>query len=623
MRLYSGTSSQFVEDTLLNQIGEKLKVAYETYFQYGPSPSEMRSWRNSLRALSDVVQYSKLLDHGVILEYQLPLSSLRLDCILSGRDKDQSDRAVIIELKQWDKIEDGTGENEIVTWLGGSKREVLHPSVQVARYKSYLQDLHTAFYEGPRPIGLDACAYMHNYSHDSDEVVYSMKFGDALRECPLFTADDVNKLKSFLTTRLEMGHGMEVLKRIEKSKYRPSRKLMDHVADVIKGKSEYVLLDEQQVVYDTVFAWARHGFHDKRKIVIIVKGGPGTGKSVIALNLMADLLRNGYNSHYVTGSRAFTQTLRKIVGTRGAVQFKFTHNYTETELNEVDVLICDEAHRIRESSSTWLTPKHKRKDTIQIEELIHASKVSVYFIDDHQIVRPNEIGSVEYIRKFAQKNDCRIFEYELQAQFRCSGSSAFVNWLDNMLEIRRTSNVYWTPDGSFDFRIFDSPEALEKEIRTKISQGFTARVTAGFCWPWSKPNKDGTLKDDVVIGEFRRPWNASPDARKLAPGIPKANLWAYDPRGMNQIGCIYTAQGFEFDYVGVIMGSDLTYDPAMETWQAHPENSYDRVVKQSRGKYLTLVKDAYRVLLSRGMKGCYVYFLNAQTEKYFRSRIKT
>ena len=415
---------------------------------------------------------------------------------------------------------------------------------------------------------------------------------------------------------------MDVLARIEDGRYRPSKKLLDHVAGVIKGRPEYVLLDEQLVVYDKVLSCAAKGFRDRRTTVLIVKGGPGTGKSVIAINLMADLSLRGFNAHYATGSRAFTGTLRKIIGPRGSVQFKYFNSYMDAEPNAVDVLICDEAHRIREKSYNRFTAKRKRVETPQIDQLLNAGKVVVFLLDDNQVVRPNEIGSAEFIKARALERGCEVFEYELEAQFRCQGSDAFVNWVNNTLGIRRTANAIWTGTEDFDFRIMESPEALEEAIERRVAEGFSARVTAGFCWPWSNPNPDGTLVDDVVIGEYRRPWNAKSDAGRLAKGIPKEKLWAHDPNGINQVGCIYTAQGFEFDYVGVIFGTDLTYDLDRQVWVGHREASHDTVVKRSKDRFTELVKNTYRVLLTRGMLGCYVYFMDKDTERFVKSRME-
>ena len=536
MRLYEGTSRQFIDDCVHNQIAQKLQAAFVRHYRYKPAPSEIQSWRSSLKSVSQVFQHADLTDHGVVLEYQLPTTSKRLDCLITGRDENNGDNAVIIELKQWDQCAECDGDNEVLTWVGGGQREVLHPSVQVGQYKMYLADGHTAFHEGQNPIALQACAYLHNYSFHRNDVLLMDKFQESLKQHPLFSADDVDDFYDYLRTALVKGNGQDVLRRFLDGRYRPSKKLMQHVSEVIKGNPEYVLLDEQLIAYDRVFAAARTGFHKSDTTAIIVKGGPGTGKSVIALNLMGDLMAENYNTHYATGSRAFTQTLQTIIGRRGAQQFKYFNSYMQAEGKLVDVLICDEAHRIRITSNDRYTPKTQQTNLAQIEELLDVAKVCVFFIDDDQVVRPDEIGSVDYIRRHTQARNGRIYEYELEAQFRCSGSDAFVNWINNTLGISRTATPIWGVDEEFDFRILDTPESLETAIREKADQGHSARLTAGFCWPWSKtPNPDGTLNEDVVIGGWRRAWNARPEATRLAKGIPKATLWAHDPGGIDQV----------------------------------------------------------------------------------------
>jgi len=610
-----------LDDTIHNEIGDKLKESFFQYFRYYPSPNEVQSWRNSLRAVSQVFDYSGLHDHGVILEYQLPQTSKRLDCMITGKDQSGSDRAVVIELKQWEKCEASDGENEVSTWVGGAKREVLHPSVQVGQYKMYLQDLHPAF-EGEGSIKLDAVSYLHNYSPMKNDELLSKKFTEKIEANPLFCANSVDTFSMYLKDKLSAGGGLPILERVEKSEYKVSKKLMDYVSKTIKEKSEYVLLDEQLVVYDKVFSLVKQGIKKNKKSVVIIKGGPGTGKSVIAINLMADLLRAGYDTNYATGSKAFTETLRKKIGARGAVQFKYFNSYMNSSKDALNVLIADESHRIRETSNNRFTKKAMRSDTPQIEELIGASKIGVFFIDDKQNVRPNETGSAEFIKDTAIEMGCDIYEYELEAQFRCSGSDAFVNWIDNTLGIRRTANVIWDQKEEFDFQIVDSPQELYTKIKQKNDmKQSSARLVAGFCWPWSNPNSDGTLVDDVKIGDFKMPWEGK-DGYKLAKGIPPASLWPNDPNGVNQIGSIYTIQGFEFDYVGIIIGKDLIYNFENQTWIARRENSADSVVKRSGEKLVELLKNTYRVLLTRGMKGCYVYFVDRETELFFKSRIE-
>ena len=622
MRLYSGTTKSLIEDSTCNRIASKLKDAFFHEFRFQPSVAEVNSWNNSLRAVSQVFQASSLIDNGVLLELQLPLTSKRLDCLISGYDMQKSANAVVVELKQWEGCSGASGKNEVATFVGGRIRDVLHPAVQVGQYMTYLADCHSAF-QGDDAININACSYLHNYSRIAVDPLFSPQFSEQLSKCPVFTADDVPQFTAFLNQRVPLGDAGSVTARVEESKYRPSKKLLDHVAKVIRGKPEYILLDEQLVVFDQVLHEAESAANGKKKTVIIVRGGPGTGKSVIAMNLLGDLSGRGLNAHYVTGSRAFTSTLRAILGNRGAAQVRYFNGYMEADVNVLDVLIADEAHRIRETSNNRFTPKTKQSKLPQIEELLKVSKTSVFFIDDNQVVRPGEIGSVDYIRNTAQAMQCNVREFELEAQFRCGGSDAFIQWINNTLGVDRTPNVIWDERDSFDFRIISSPEALEQAIRQKSVEHYTARMTAGFCWPWSAPRPDGTLVDDVVIEEYSRPWNAKSDGGHLASGIPKESLWAYDPAGLNQIGCVYTAQGFEFDYVGVIFGTDLVYMPDTGTWRGDQTKSFDSVVKRSGPRFVQMVKNTYRVLLTRGIKGCYVTFLDKNTEHFFRSRMES
>ena len=622
MRLYSGMSEDFIRDTTHNHVAERLREAFFAYYRYNPPPAEVNSWRNSLRAMKDVLEIASLRDHGMLLEYQLPLTSRRIDCIVCGRDEGDTDQAVIVELKQWERCEPAEPDKVVSSWVGGRQREVLHPSVQVGQYRQYLEDTHTAFYEGPRPIRLSSCSYLHNYLPEATDPILAPKFREVLRANPLFDVDGAEPLANYLKDRLAQGNGRAVLQRVEASRFRPSRKLMDHVSETIKSRSPWILLDEQLVVFERIRSTVKSGVFGRQKQVVIVRGGPGTGKSVLAINLMAELLREGRNAHYATGSRAFTETLWEIIGSRSRATFRYFNSYGRAEFNGVDVLICDESHRIRETSNSRFVKKRLRSTKAQVREILDAAKVAVFFIDDRQIVRPNEIGSTTYIQKGAAEVGADVSEYELEVQFRCAGSDGFVNWIDNTLGIRRTANVIWDGSDGFDFRIVDSPAELEAAIRERSDSGFTARVAAGFCWRWSEPRPDGTLVDDVVIGDYRRPWDAKPGNWRLAPGIPPASLWATDPNGINQIGCVYNIQGFELDYVGVIWGKDLRYDLDRQLWVGDKKQSSDSVVKRSKEQFVDLVKNTYRVLLSRGMRGCYVHFMDKDTERFVRSRME-
>jgi len=624
MQLYIGSSREFIDDSTRNAIAGKLEKAFFQYYRYKPSLQEVQSWQNSLQHMSNALNAGELLAQGIILEYQLPLTSRRLDCMVLGRDDKQTSNAVIVELKQWGDVEESDAEDCVVTYVAGRRRDVLHPSRQVGQYEQYLRDVHTVFSSGE--VVLRSCSYLHNLRYDSSNEIFHGKHEKLLTFFPVFAGDQQKQLVEYVRVRVGRGDGEIVLDTVLAGKYKPSKKLLEHTAAVIKQQPTYVLLDTQQVVFSKVLAQVKGAARrPKKKSVFLVQGGPGTGKSVIALHLVGALSGEGVNVLHATGSKAFTENIRRIVGTRAAAQFGYTHFNMRGDVlpNQFDALIVDEAHRIRRISSRRFTPSRHRTGRAQIEEMVATSKVSVFFIDDLQVVRPGEVGSAQLVRDTAQQIGAELFEYELEAQFRCSGSEAFVAWIENTLDVQRTANVLWKNDDAFEFKIFESVSALETAIRRKSEPGkVTARLTAGFCWQWSDPRPDGSLVEDVQIGRWSMPWNAKPDAGRLSAGVPKSNFWASDSGGLNQVGCVYTAQGFEFDYVGVFFCHDLRYEWDKNQWIGDQSESEDSIVKRSGEQFVNLVKNTYRVLLTRGMKGCYVHFLDEGTKRFFLSRIE-
>lgn len=629
MRLYAGQATEFIHLNKRNQLAGFMETAFLQKMGRAPSKQEVMSWRNSLNRMADVFQTSGFDDQGVMVEYQLPTNSQRLDCLVFGHDDAGKRNTIVIELKQWERAELSVYDSDkVLTWVAGGNREVLHPAVQVGGYCNYLRQNLTAFYEGD-PIGLEACSYLHNYNYDASDPLFDPRFKTYTDEFPVYTLEDYDALSNYLIARVGEGKGEPIMKQVEGSKYRPSPKLMKQVSEVIKKKlkgefkvigahEDYILLDEQVIAYDTVLSLIKRGLGSHEKHAVIIQGGPGTGKSVIALKLLADLSAMKKHAEYATGSSSFTQTLRKLVGAESKRFFNYFMSYGATKPGSIDVLIMDEAHRIREKTGY----PFKATGNPQVEDLLKACKVGVFLLDDLQVVRPKEIGRSAFIKEHAESMGCVVHEIKLETQFRCAGSEAFISWVDHMLHVGITAHPEWVPDPNFDFQIFPDPQSMEDAIRAKVADGATGRMMAGYCWPWSeKPLADGSLEEDVVIGEYRRPWNARPESTGLKTGIPKSHYWAYEPGGIDQVGCIYTAQGFEFDYAGIIIGKDMVYDFATNAWKGQPEHCHDGLVKGSR-KFLDLVKNTYRVLLTRGQKGCYVCFLDKDTENYFRSRVR-
>jgi len=620
MRLYEGTVEEFKQEVINNRIADIMEQSYtEQTGRKFSNKSEYNSWQNSLRVLKDALDFSGLLKNKIIVEYRLPYNERRIDVLLFGKGKDGIDKIVLIELKQWsnDNVSDSDVEGNI--WLDSGKHaeHKEHPSLQVQGYVISLEDFLKVFSQKPE-ILLEGCAYCHNYSKKGYAVLLSDKFSLIIKKYPLFSKEDVSNFGEYLKERLAIDPGFDIFNRFVNSEVRPSKMLLEHLGKMINEQQIFNLIDSQIAAYNTIMDRAKKQATSREKTVIIVKGGPGTGKSVIALEVMAQLLRKKKEVFHATGSSAFTKTLRDILGKeRTSVKdfFKFFYAFTKKGENEIDVLICDEAHRIRKDSNDWGVPAMYKSRNPQIDDLIRPAKMSVFFIDERQVVRPNEIGSVDLIKQSAKKlgvKDSEIFEFELKAQFRCSGSDSFLQWLENILDIRESENMVLSKE-MMEFKIFDSPQSMYEAIKKKNQEKPNcARMVAGFCWPWHDPNSDGSLVKDVAIGDFKMPWENKKEAWK----------WARYESGMEQVGTVYTSQGFEFDYIGVIFANDLTYNPAKEVWESHLGNSYDNMAKRGNKRFTEHLKNVYRVLMSRAHKGCYVYFMDKATEDYFRSRIK-
>jgi uncharacterized protein len=602
MRLYSGSVEEFASRVGAGTIVAAMEHQFAQQMLYRPSPSEVTSWSNSLPVLCGDLVEASLHESSIILEYMLPLSSKRLDAILLGKDQAGSGNAVVIELKQWRRAEITSVEDRLVN-LGGHL--TLHPQQQVAQYVMYLRDFHPLVDQ--HRLTIDGGAYLHN-AGSADARVMNLSFLSDLRDFPLFTLDDRGDLAEFLRTRVGAGDGMDVLREYLSAPLRPSKKLLDHVALEIEGHPMFHLLDEQLVAFEVVTRAVRQSLSTSQKAVIIVTGGPGTGKSVIAARIVGAMASQGLNVSHATGSKSFTETMRKTVGRRAAPLFRYFNSFRSADADELDVLVCDEAHRIRATSNDRFTRRSERSALPQADELVQVAKVPVFLLDQHQVVRPQEIGTVEAIRDAARRSRADVIQVDLNGQFRCMGSAGYIQWVERFLGITPEGPVAWDVSDDFQLQVFSSPVELEQWVLRKHGQRYTARLTAGFCWPWSDPTPDGYLIDDVKIDEWRRPWNAKPN--KKVRDAPAASYWASDQRGVDQVGCIYTAQGFEYDFGGVILGPDFVW--RHDKWLADSSQHADTVTRKA-ANFDELVRNVYKVLLTRSLRGCGIYSTDAET----------
>lgn len=586
---------------------------------YRPGPSEVRSWERSIPVLAAVLNDAGLGDVEVMLEYALPLNSKRADAVLAGVHPVTGEPSyVVVELKQWSQAEPDEDDPALCR-IDAYAHPVLNPIEQVRRYCQYLVDFNGAVAEHPNRVS--GVAFLHNATEFG---VSGLRAIEVDGRGQLFTGDRRGEFLDHLLARLSDKHpGARAADELLAGKTVPSKQLMAVAAQEVRDREQFVLLDEQQVAYRLVLNAVRKAKRSDRKEIVVVTGGPGTGKSVIALSLLGELYRQGIPALHATGSQSFTKTMRKVAGTRKReVQKLFTYfnSFMTTERNTLDVLICDEAHRIRETSANRFTSAAHRTGRRQLDELIDVARVPVFLLDEHQVVRPGEMGTVDEIKAAAAARglDCHVVP--LQSQFRCGGSAAYLRWVVRLLGLEPGGPVVWEPDDRMRLLVADTPQEMEAFLDARRAQNYSARMSAGYCWRWSPEPKPGEpLPADVVIGEWSRPWNLRGD--RSVSGAPPAALWATDPAGFGQVGCVYTAQGFEYDWSGVIIGPDLVWRG--DRWVTDRTASKDPVFKKATpdADVDRLIRNTYKVLLTRGMIGTIVYSTDLETREKLRELV--
>jgi len=622
MLVYDGTKTDFLrsveQDTIAFEIEQNI---YEKMNRH-TARNEFRAWENSLEYMYKVLNDNEIPeDSGIAIEYNIPQTSKRVDFLISGYDKNENGNVVIVELKQWDKLEAIKGKDALVeTYTGNAARQVVHPSYQAWSYAMLIADYNQSVQE--EQIHLWPCSYLHNYRRKENDPLDEEQYQVYLEDAPAFTRGQVDNLRTFIKKSIKKGDNKELLYSVEHGKIKPSKSLQESIAKMLNGNREFVMLDEQKVVYEEILNASRQSMNDCKKRVIIVQGGPGTGKSVVAINLLAQLTNENQFCQYVSKNSAPRNVYQKKL--KGQMRkssidnmFKGSGIYTETGGNVIDTILVDEAHRLNEKSGMF-----QNMGENQIKEIIHAARCSVFFIDESQRVTLSDIGSVDEIEKWAHLAGAEITHMELVSQFRCNGSDGYLAWLDNTLEIRETAN--WNmKDIDYDIQILDSPHEVRNIIieRNRVSNN-RARILAGYCWNWLKEGQNDSCVHDIQIGDFEISWN-----------LKNSNTFAIDETSVNEAGCIHTSQGLEFDYVGVIIGDDLRYENGQVVTDFTKRARTDQSLKgiktlfkenpeKARAVADEIIKNTYRTLMTRGMKGCYVYCTDKRLATYLKECLK-
>jgi uncharacterized protein len=621
--VYEATKNEFLKDVFDDELVNNIVSNYNS--KIGRiNEREVRSWDNSMQYLYRVLSDSEIpKDAGVAIEFKIPHTSKRVDFLISGSDQDAKQSIVIVELKQWETVEKIEGKEAIVkTVINRGVRETTHPSYQAWSYAALIKDYNENAQK--EEIQLYPCAYLHNYINQGEQDPLTDPVYDYyIEEAPVFVKGDSGKLRDFIKRYIKHGDNKEILYTIDKGRIRPSKSLQDSLNSMLQGNREFVMIDDQKVVYETALHLASEALRTNTKQVLVVEGGPGTGKSVLAINLLVEATNRSLVAQYVTKNAA----PRNIYATKLKQNFRKGHidnlfvgsgSYINAPANEFDVLVVDEAHRLNEKSGLFSNLGEN-----QVKELINASKLAVFFIDERQRVTLKDIGSTGMIKKFAGELGAEVSTVKLESQFRCNGSDGYLSWIDDVLQIRETANSNYIGT-NYDFRIFKDPNEMRQKIEKLNKKNNKSRMVAGYCWNWIKEGKSNTNFHDIELPDhkFSMSWN-----------LDNSATWAIDESSVKEIGCIHTCQGLEFDYVGVIIGDDLVYRDGEVitdyTKRAKTDNSLKGLKKMLKekpeeAKQLAdeIIRNTYRTLMTRGQKGCFVYCTDKELEGYLIERVR-
>lgn len=618
MLIYSGTKAQFDADVQNDTLARKVQNEFFKHGIFNDNDREFRAWENSLKEMQVVLDDARFpSDLQVAVEYQIPQTSKRVDFIIAGANENDEDNVVIVELKQWEDAHKTSSDGIVSTYVAGMVRAVAHPSYQAYSYAKTIENFNATVQD--ENIVLHPCAYLHNYKKSALDELTAPIYGEIIDLAPLFIKHQEKELRDFISHFVCKSSKADLLFKIDNGKIRPSKALQDALVSMINGNQEFIMIDEQKVVYEAVKSLIKKANETDQKYTIIVEGGPGTGKSVVAIQLLCDLItEQGMLVNYVTKNAAprnvYFEMLKqgKAKMTYMKTLFKGSGSYVGCKPNFFDCLIVDEAHRLNAKSGMF-----QNLGENQIKEIIEASKVSVFFIDETQRVTSKDIGTVDEIKKWANKIGTKLYcgeRYNLTSQFRCNGSDGYINFINDLLQIKETANKEL--DGDYEFKVFDDASDMREALRQKNLINNKSRMLAGYCYEWVTKNSNDLSLYDIELPNFKARWNFN-----------TTQTWAIDKESFDQVGCIHTSQGLEFDYVGVIIGRDLKYNDGQVVTDPTSRAKTDQSLKGLKSdpefvaKADKIIRNTYKVLLTRGQKGCYVYCEDEALAAYIKQRI--
>lgn len=619
MIVYNANKGQFVQDVRMNVIAGKILDLIRQKGLNAGQDREFAAWQNSMQFMRNIVDNPGIDDDvQIAIEYNIPQTSKRVDFIIIGANETGNDSIVIVELKQWSKAEvvDDDMHFCVRTYVANDNRIVCHPSYQAYSYSRFIANYSHVVNENR--IQLVPCAYLHNYLPAYRQALAADIYKDWYTSAPFFIMDEVQPfidfIKKYVTRKSSKG---DLLYLIDHGRIKPTKSLQDALSTMVMGTPVFNLLDEQAVCFDMCVRTMLQCLKDNKKRTILIQGGPGTGKSVLAVNLLMHYILCNCNAAYVTKNSAPRQAFLSILSGNKAENmanigqlFRSPFGLSKVPVNAYDCLIVDESHRlVKKMYGDWGGEN-------QVKECINASLLTIFMLDEDQAVTTKDIGSIQEISNWCEKLGSKLVmreETKLVSQFRCNGSDAYIQFVDNLLQRGETLPVS-LEELHYDFKVFDDASQMREALREKNHDN-KARMVAGYCYDWNVKHHRGET-DIELPGGFQAKWNLEND-----------KIWAINPRSFEEVGCIHRAQGLEFDYVGVLIGRDLTFDAGSgrvctNKLAISKDDKTSGIRGASDDIAHKLILNTYKTLLTRGQKGCYVYCEDTALREYIKRMVK-
>jgi DUF2075 family protein len=610
--LWFGTVAQFCPLAQNHEIADTLTYSYAQRLHVPPEASLYRSWDRSLCAMAEVLVKAHIPDCQIALEYFLPGISLRPDVLLFGKSKPalgakgkRSSRwsLVVIELKQWSeikKLNDSQVKVNFKDW--SSERD--NPYQQLDFYVNYLRSLIEKSKVRIKGACLDLLYKPYLFLHNQRRAkAPDFTKDEKETQAQTFYQEDYDAFAQSLSADFGGGPEPKIWERLQRYDFPPTSGLLtkvfseeeqlDQFSD-FQELNSYVLTLTQKKIYNAITKTVLQSEAKPRSF--LVTGGPGTGKTLIALKLFAFAKMNDLSVAYVVGSKILHANLTRIFP-REKQDIHYTNAFSNTELSgsHFRLTIVDEAHRIRRTSRSN-----------QIKDIVERSAVTVFFLDEDQCISRNGIGSVSEMKQSIQEVSTIQETERLPGQFRCCGDTCYIEWLKGALGYDKTEPFYRKPGSLFHFEIVDRPEDVIPALEQKpyIKNGSTDyRLLCGA----DHHQKTLTFPNhpDFSLPVF------------LNDKKEESTIWGTSlatTQDIHSVGNAYTSQGLDFGYVGVFFGDDYVFRDGKWKLKDNSESA-----DEQNGDLFISAKNAYWVLLTRGVFGCVIYFADPETKAHFLS----